>query len=200
MSNRSHGIKNTISNLKNRGEDLDKMSGLDFFARSGEWQTSYYAQYLQKIQAWEIEKQFESKLIEVLPKHAKIVIGDSYKLAANTHEKFDFIVLDNPLGCFGNNYCEHFEALDLALNLLIMPGIISLNIKTKPFCYEDKHEWKKRRNESYETDASSLSVDFILDFYTNFFSKRGYNTIYSFLEDRQQEPDLFILTSKRSRK
>ncbi len=192
---RSTAIEKIISYLESYLESKDmplsSMIALDFFAREGDWQTFYYAQKVLCVHAWEIDPKFEANLRKNLPSNSQITIGDSFEIIKNNSQKFDMVVLDNPQGCFGQNKCEHFDALPLILDHVSNDCIIIFNVKTEPFDYEDKIEWKKRRNEFYGIEASNLKKDFIFKFYKEFFKIRGFDTIFSFLEPRPQEDHLY---------
>lgn len=196
---RDIAIREIIRRLLDVGTKLHEMKALDFFAREGDWQTCYYSKYVKQVYAWEIEPLFEKKLKENLPPTAKVTIGDSHILANNCSEKFDLIVLDNPQGCYGS-YCEHFDALPLALHLLMNESIVIINVKYEPFDYENKLEWQKRRNEFYGTDASFLSDEFIDQFYTCYFKKQGYDVEHHFSVKRPQEKGLKACVFKLRKK
>ena len=174
---------------------------LDFFAREGDWQTSYIAERVKKIHAWEVNTEFESNLIKNLPNNAVIQIGDSFEMARTLKNSnmFDMLIFDNPQGCYGdeNEYCEHFEALHLMPALLRNPaGVVLVNVKTQPFNYEDKLMWQERRNNFYDIeDASNLSLEFVEGFYRNFYESIGYRTSFSLIHERPQESGLYLLTS-----
>ncbi len=196
-------IKKICDILENKyGVELNKKTALDFFARSGDWQTKYYAKKVKQIYAWEIDKRFENELKINLPENAVTEIGDSFLLSKKFENLnfFDFIVIDNPQGCYGKeeSLCEHFEALPLCLKLLNQEdGLIVFNIKTKPFNYDDKAKWQMRRNIFYEKeDCSKLSKKFILNFYKNYFKKHKFDCEYMFLEKRPQESGLYALVAK----
>ena len=198
---RDIAIKKICNKLVNQYNiKLHDKIALDFFAREGDWQTQYYANKVKKIYAWEIESEYEQNLKNNLPDNATIMIDNSFALAEQTNNKFDIIVIDNPQMCFGKNnqYCEHFEAIELCLNLLAKEsGILIFNIKTKPFDYDDKLEWQKKRNKFYSLeDSSFLTTEFVFDFYKNYFDIRGYNTKFAFLEKRPQEDGLYAFTSQ----
>lgn len=183
------GIKSVIDELRKRNVHLEKMKALDFFAREGDWQTKYYADLVDSIDAWEIDPKFENKLRENLPQ-AKITIGDSHELARKSNSKYDIIVLDNPQSCYGN-YCEHFDALESVLPLLSKRGIIIFNVKTVPFNYENNLSWKSKRNSFYGRDASSLDNEFLEKFYKDFFHKKKLQTEFFFYKERPQEFSLY---------
>lgn len=191
---RDVAIKEIIARLNMTGISLTKMKALDFFAREGDWQTQYYANRVAEIHAWELDPTFEGKLKENLPTNAKIAIGDSHVMAKSCKEKFDLIVLDNPQGCYGS-YCEHFDALPLALKLLKEEGIVIFNVKYKPFDYEDKKEWQRRRNKFYGVDSSFLTMDFIDHFYKNYLMSEGFDTLNHFSVNRPQEEGLSAYVS-----
>lgn len=197
---RDVAIKSIVKNLQERGVDLSNMIALDFFSREGDWQTSYYAKIVSKIHAWEIDPDFESSLRRNLPENAEIKIGNSYEHARDCREKFNLIVLDNPQGCFGNDYCEHFEALPAVLPLAKEDFILIFNVKTKPFNYEDKVVWKEKRNKFYETDATELKEEFVYKYYKDYFQKRGFEVEFSFLTKRPQEEGLSAYTAKLTRR
>lgn len=193
---RDVAIKEIVRRLSENNIDLTSMKALDFFAREGDWQTSYYANIVSEVHAWEIDPSFESALRSNLPSNAKIVIGDSHALAAVCDTKFNLIVLDNPQGCYGNGYCEHFEALDAIVPLLTDSSLLIFNVKTKPFNYEDKREWKRRRDSYYGREASELSEDFVKSFYEALLLRKGFDTKFSFIVKRPQEEGLVAHTMK----
>lgn len=191
-------VQNVLQKLKEEHNySLEEKTALDFFARDGSWQTTYYADRVKKLHAWEIDASFEESLRQNLPPTSEVVIGDSFKLAA-AHEAnvFDIVILDNPQGCYGDSgeHCEHFEALPAALRLLRNSGgLITFNIKTKPFNYEKNLEWQNARNSFYgEDDCSSLTLEFLSNFYRKLFSSWGYNVNFALLEPRPHEQDLYM--------
>jgi len=188
---RDIAIKNVVSFLSSRGVSLSDMTALDFFAREGDWQTAYYAPLVKQIHAWEINPLFEENLRKNLPQSAKIVIGDSHKMSMETNERFDLIVLDNPLGCYGEKYCEHFDAIDCATTILKDFGVIVLNVKTQPYNFEAFPDWKKRRDQFYQIDSSSIQIEFIDQFYRKKFRSLGFEVEFSHLTRRPQEEHLY---------
>ena len=189
-------IRNIVKHLDSRGIELGTMVALDFFAREGSWQTMHYAEKVKKLYAWEINPDFENSLKNNLPSGSQISIGDSFEIAKTTKEKFDLIVLDNPQGCFGKSYCEHFDALPAALELMSNEGVIIFNIKTQPYNYENNVPWQKRRNEFYGIESSNLEKDFIFNFYNTYISRLGFEVKFSFWEPRPQENNLYAYVAK----
>lgn len=176
--------------LKSEGVDMRKLSALDFFAREGDWQAVVYAREVDAIEAWEISPEFLPGLQQNLP-GATVRIVDSYAYGAQTTDRFDFVVLDNPQATFGpeGRYCEHFEALPVALRLLRPGAFLIFNLNWAPFNFEANTEWQRRRAEFYGTvNTASLSLErFLLPFYTRYFEACGFEVIKCFVQPRNNE-------------
>jgi len=172
------------------GVDMKSLDALEFYAREGDWQTVVYANKVKSLEAWEINPQYLPALRSNIP-HARIRICDSYLYGAHCANRFDFIVLDNPQGLFGDelNYCEHFEALPVALRLLNQYGFLIFNINWAPFDLSSQSDWANRRNKFYQrSDTNVLSIhDFILPFYDSYFCERGYTVQRRFYQPRNNE-------------
>jgi len=183
-------MKRVCARLKSMGFDLSKRSGLEFFAREGDWQTVSYAEEIARLDAWEIDPKFEETLRANLPQ-AQIRIGDSFKLAAQKDfaGAFNFIVYDNPQGFFGDKkqYCEHFEALETIDSLMGSEAIIVFNVNREPFNYDNFSDWRRRREEFYHRANTALLEDeFLLDFYRDYFRARCFELREAFIEPRHE--------------
>jgi hypothetical protein len=187
---RGEAMVKVCARLKSEGVDMQKLSALDFFAREGDWQTVVYAREVSAIEAWEISPEFLPGLQRNLP-GAKVRIVDSYAYGAQTSDRFDFVVLDNPQSTFGpeGRYCEHFEALPVALRLLNQGAFLIFNLNWAPFNFSDHAEWQHRRAEFYGVeDTAYLSLDgFLLPFYQRYFEARGFKVIQCFVQPRNDE-------------
>lgn len=187
---RGEAMSEICSRLKAEGVDMRKLSALDFFAREGDWQTVVYAREVGVMEAWEISPEFLPGLQRNLP-GATVRIVDSYAYGAKTTDSFDFVVLDNPQAIFGpeGRYCEHFDALPVALRLLRPGAFLIFNLNWAPFNFEDNKEWQRRRAEFYGTvNTSSLSLErFMLPYYTRYFEMQGFEIINSFVQPRNND-------------
>ncbi len=187
---RSDAMKRICLRLESEGVKLSDFSALDFFAREGDWQTIDYSNKVKTLEAWEINPEYLPGLKRNLPE-ATIRIVDSYSYGLQTNIRYDFIVLDNPQAVFGPEgcYCEHFEALPVALRIVKMESIIIFNLNWAPFNFSAHPEWKMRRADFYKVqDTSYLSLqDFLLPFYRNYFELHGFKVIRSFVEPRNDE-------------
>ena len=158
--------------------NLEKCDTLDIFAREGNWQSFIMNDKVNSIEAWEIDKKFIPKLKENLP-NAIVKCKDSISFINNStnYKKFDLIIIDNGLNCYGNNYCEHFDFLHNIKYFLKKTGYIVFNVVIHPFNYKNNKLWQSRRNNFYNlSDCSHLSHEFVETFYKNFFTKAGMKT------------------------
>lgn len=181
---RSQGMSIVCNKLKEKDIGLSNKHALEVFAREGDWQTTVYANKVKTLEAWETNPKFEEGLRRNLPM-AKIRIIDSIKeLQSNKDfQKYDFVVIDNPQGCFGSGeqYCEHFDVIKNIYKVLSDEAIVIFNINKEPYDFDKFSAWQRRRSEFYGVeDTSNLEIDFLLQFYKNFFSKSGYDTDFCF--------------------
>jgi hypothetical protein len=187
---RGEAMVRICTRLKSQGIDMNSLAALDFFAREGDWQTIVYAREVGSLEAWEINPDFLSGLQRNLP-GAILRIVDSYEFGSTTDDRFDFVVLDNPQATFGPDarYCEHFEALPVALRLLRPGAFLIFNINWAPFNFQAHPEWRRRRSEFYGVDdTASLSPEnFLLPFYRRYFEARGCKVLQAFVEPRNDE-------------
>ena len=187
---RGKAMSKVCVRLKSEGVQMQKLSALDFFAREGDWQTVVYAREVGSLEAWELCPEFLPGLQRNLP-GATLRIVDSYDYGLRTSDRFDFVVLDNPQGIFGaeSRYCEHFEALPIALRLLKQHSFLIFNLNWAPFNFELHPEWWRRRSEFYGLESTArVSLEgFLLPFYRHYFEARGFEVMQAFLEPRNEE-------------
>ena len=197
-SPRSGGIEALCDTASSKwGADFTKLTGLDFFAREGDWCSYILANLLKEFEAWEINPAHEDLLRSNLPSGSIVKIGDSFKLSAElgSCHNFNVVLIDNPQGCFGDKkqYCEHFEALPRALNLVSSNSFVFFNVKTEPFNYDLVPEWRRRRENFYNTKfTEKIPLDFLLTFYRSFFNLHGFKTLNFSYSIRPQESGLFL--------
>jgi len=191
---RDTAIRKIFYNLESLGIKLGQKELLAAFARDGSWQTSFMASLVEKVTAWEIDENFEKDLRNNLPPNAEIIIGDSFRLIHEEKKKFDIIVFDNPMACFGKNreYSEHFDIIRNFKLVSKSEVVLIFNVKTRPFNYKKNLEWQKRREEFYKNkETSDLGLPFLKNFYIDLFLKEGYETAHLFIEKRPQETGLY---------
>ena len=187
---RGEAMVRICSRLQSEGVNMRALAAVDFFAREGDWQTVVYAREVGSIEAWELNPEYLPGLQRSLP-GATVRIVDSYAYGAQTTDRFDFVVLDNPQATYGpeGRYCEHFEALPIALRLLRPGAFLIFNINWAPFNFEAHPEWRRRRSNFYGVDDTArLSPEhFLLPFYRQYFETSGYQVLQDFVEPRNDE-------------
>ena len=177
---RSQGMRIVCKKLEKKGIVLSNRRALEVFTCKGDWQTTVYANKVKTLEAWEINPKFEEELRKNLPQ-AKIRIIDSIKeLQSNKDfQKHDFVVIDNPMGCYGSNeqYCEHFDVIKNIYKVLSDEVILIFNVNREPYNYDNSSKWAERRRMFYGLDNTrKVSMAYLLKFYKIFFEKLGYMT------------------------
>lgn len=170
----------------NRGVE----KGVDYFARTGEWVTKHFFDLAQSWNMHEIDPNYAAELQGNFP-NANVYVGDSFvAISENSDERFDLILADCPQGVFGSSqeYCEHFEFLELALRKAADEGVIFFNVNLQPYNdvshgesrkdnygMKDSSLWFSKRQEFYGTNASKLDIKFVRDFYEAYFLSNGFH-------------------------
>lgn len=174
-------ISKVCDDLERVGFRLKERDALEAFAREGDWHTIHYAARMRSLEAWEINASHIPNLRRNLPL-STIRNVDSISFATTYRRKFDLIVVDNPQGLFGpaSKYCEHFDFLPLAINMLRDPGAIVFNINVRPYDYGLHPEWQERRERFYQgMNTSDLELEALLRHYTSIFGCAGWSVRYS---------------------
>jgi hypothetical protein len=187
-----------LSFIRDAGIDLGNLRALDFFAKDGYNLTRHYAPYVKHVTSWEIDESHKEVLVSNLPLNSSVVIGDSYELCKQSKDRFDVIVFDNPLACYGegDKYCEHFDCIELINTMLNQDGIVTFNVKLKPYSYESNFKWQSRRNHFYNVkDASNLELRFVEGHYSDLFKNMGYSVKCMRSIERKQEKDLYMIVA-----
>jgi len=184
-------MRRVCGELERRGFELSRARALEFFAREGDWQATAYADRVASLEAWEVDPSREAGLKANLP-HATVRIVDSIAFArrAENRRRFDFVVLDNPQGCFGPDacYCEHFEALEACLEVVSDRAVLVFDVNRAPFDLDRFPAWRARRAEYYGVaDAGRLDSGALLEFYRALFERRGFAPAFGFEIARNPE-------------
>jgi len=188
------------------GDTLSKMTrplrGLEMFSRDGSWSTAAVLSHCDKVQCWEINSKYIPDLKRNI-QNAEVHQVDSIAHARQCRDRFDFISVDAPQGTFGP-YCEHFEALPAAAELLADSSVLAFVVNVFPhqsrvttppkddYGMLDHAEWSARRIAFYGRDAAQLEPDFVQKFYTNYFANKGLRALlfrsFSLLSKIQDHP------------
>jgi len=157
---------------------------IELFARNGERYTRKIANYFENFLGIDIDDSFSEGFQKFCP-NGRFIAGDAHNiLASNSSEirhGFSVISIDNPLGVFGSNqeYCEHFNILNLAARLLSRRGALIFNVVPEPYDYENlsNQEWRIRRSAFYSSSEAKFPIQFLSHFYESFFWKFGFDII-----------------------
>ena len=180
------GMDKLITELEKKGIKFQKLHALEVFGRGGDWHTIAYADKVNSLEVWEIDKKWKNELKKNLP-HAKIRFLDSIQTIheSDNFAKFNFIVIDNPQNLYGPKsgglepqYCEHFDIIKKIDKLIGKSGTVVFNVNPKPFDYDKFPLWKKRREEFYGMEnTSDMTNEFLINFYEKLFESLGFETV-----------------------
>ena len=101
-------IQRILAEGSRRGASVEQFRALEVFGCTGERLTKHYAPLVRSVEVWEIDPSLEPALRRNLPT-ATVRITDSFAEIKRTLSRFDLVVVDNPVGCFGDGRCEHFD-------------------------------------------------------------------------------------------
>jgi len=179
-----------VKRLKDKGVPLSTYDALEACAREGNWHTQGFANEVKTLEAWEINPACENKLRQNLP-NAKVTITDATQQIKkpNYRGKFNFIVLDCPMACFGeeNRYSEHFEMIHDVPSIARDNFVLLFNVNKSPYDYDRHPAWKKRRKQFYGIDRTeSISLEFLENHYKKLFDSMKLNVLDSFYESRRE--------------
>ena len=181
-------IKGAFMELISNIPDLKTKDALDIFAREGTWNSHTLYKSVNSLECWEIDSNFVKNLKLNLPK-ASCFCRDSIKYINNNicNSKYDIVFIDNSLSTYGDNnqYCEHFDFIKNAENLVKKNGYIIFNVSLSPFNENPDSIYSKRRNEFYNTSRSSdLTLDFMKSYYKKLFRLKSKNQITHLLREK----------------
>src|SRR3989344_5084914 len=185
-----------LKKLEKKGIELNKLDALEVFAKNGEWHTMDYAPFVRRVEAWEINELCRVPLKRNIP-DVFVKITDSIKEIKRTKKKFNFIVLDNPAGIYGEKgeYCEHFNIFPNIFRTIEKEAVIIVNV----FPRLDKSVFTKfpylkdivtedhlrRKGLFYKTDnPNNVSFNKIVDVYKNIIESKGFELEWHFLKKR----------------
>ena len=100
--------------LEEKNIEIEKLNCIEVFGGTG-LNDSIFEKHAKSFEVWEIDRNLEVELKKNLPS-ANVKICDTIKTLKDRKEfqKFDLILIDNPIGVFGESleYCEHFDLIN----------------------------------------------------------------------------------------
>jgi len=199
-------MQKVISEVKKRGVQVDTYRALEVFGYTGKMHTVDYHRTVTSLDVWEIDPKLDSELRRNLP-GANIYIVDSYKEIKTTSNHYDFVVIDNPMGIYGENseHCEHFGLFPELFKILSDESVIILDVipeidQTVRIKYPDLFNSRhlERRRAFYETDKPEyIPIEHMVTVYTRMANNNGFNLEWGFCVQRSH---VFYLVLKLKRK
>jgi hypothetical protein len=186
---------------------------LDLFGMHGLWTTADYVHYCDYLEIWEIEPIYAKFAKKFFPK-TKVNIGDSIKAVQNkklNKNKYNFIVIDNPIGGVFNeekNYCEHFnlfpKILDYIENkttIFVINIVINMDvIKQRGYIQPNQfNNWLKIRKNFLggNVNIKKPNPEKLIEVYKNKFKNWGLSVNHSFFIPRNKIVGFLIIECNR---
>jgi hypothetical protein len=176
-----------LDELDRRSVDVTKLDALEVFGRDGLDHTTTYADRVRTLEAWEIDEKLRSRLSKNLPK-ASIRITDSFEEITKTAKRFDFVVIDNPIGPYGI-HCDHFglfpdKVFRIAREkcILVLDVIPTIDRVTLTYFPELKEEdYLETRKQFYGAeDAIHIPIHRMASIYGGFAEQNGFRLAWWF--------------------
>lgn len=180
-----------INRIEKKGIDLSQMNALEVFGGSGKSVDRYVLDKVKKLDVWEIDERRQTELKNNLPK-AEIKIVDSFNEIKNTKNRYDIVIMDNPMNMF-ESHCEHFDMFINIFDILKDQGIIILDIIPKlddiptefQYIKEDMHLLCRKL--FYGTkNPLNIPIKNMVSTYEDIINKNGYILEWSFTEERSR--------------
>jgi len=199
-------MERVLQELSNHGVCVAKLRALEVFAGEGTIQTVEYAAQVGDLELWEIRPQCEAALRRNFPK-ANVKITDSFQEITTTANRYDLIVVDNPMSVYAGEYCEHFQlfpsifricAGNAALVLAVIPRLSKRFHARYPYLFSQKH--LAGRSNFYGTEhPEDVSIEKMLNTYQRLAEQSGMNIDWSHCARRSHKSDIhnLVLSVKR---
>lgn len=182
----------TIKRIEEKGVILNDMHVLEVFGGNGKSVDRYVIDKVKRLHVWEIDQSREIELKNNLPK-AEIKIVDSFNEIKKTKNKYDIIIMDNPMAMFGS-HCEHFDMFIHIFNILKDEGIIILDIIPKlenipiEFGFLKENIYLLCRKLFYRTETPlNIPIKDMISVYEDIINKNGYMLEWNFTEERSKD-------------
>ena len=204
-------MNHIVNFLKSEGVPLEKLHAVEIFGGIGKTD-AILAKNVKTFEIWEIDQKLKPQLEKSFP-NSKIKICDSIEILNKSQkiQKFDLILIDNPMSVFGIKknsfeYCEHFDVIKNIKKLIDKEAIVIFLVNKKPFFSKKLKKknilWRKRRQEFYgKIDTDNMSVQFLTNFYTELFKSFGLQTVFvNSIPRHNPHLDYFIFSLRKNSK
>jgi hypothetical protein len=184
-------MQRVLRGLAKRGVDLRGARALEVFGGTGIFHTLDYASRVARLEVWEIDPKHEATLKSNLPQ-AVVRITDAYARVKETPERFDLIVVDNPMSMYGGGRCEHFDLFPDIFRLVADSAVVLVDIipsappsarRKNPDLFTEEQLEARRR--FYRTDRpDNLSWGDVVDTYRRLAETSGFTLEWDFVVRR----------------
>ncbi len=204
-------MNHVVDFLKSKYIHLEKLHAIEIFGGTGKTD-AVLAKNVKTFEIWEIDQKLKPQLEKSFP-NSKIKICDSIEILNKSQkiQKFDLILIDNPMSVFGMKknsvgYCEHFDVIKNIEKLIDKEAIVIFLVNKKPFFSKKLKKknilWRKRRQEFYGSiDTNNMSLQFLTSFYTELFKSFGLQTVFvNSIPRHNPHLDYFIFSLRKNSK
>lgn len=199
-------MEKVLYKLNRKGIDVENLNALEVFGYIGTWHTLDYARIVKSLDVWEIDPECERFLRSNLPM-ADIKITNSFEEIKTVARKYNFIVVDNSMGIYGENgeYCEHFDLFPAIFRVMQDECVLVLNVIPKieekdrqQYPYLFNAEQLKRREQFYITNhPDNLSFQEMVNAYSKYAEQNGFRVEWFFTQKRSSVYYLVIKLKNR---
>ena len=195
-----------LNEIEKRGVRLVQLDALEVFGKDGLDHTQTYSDVVRSLEVWERDEARYPQLVRNLP-NAAIKITDSYEEIKNSTSKYAFIVVDNPIGMYSSNHCDHFDLFpdlvfritedEALLVIIVLPAVDSVTLTIFPNL--QSKEYLERRGHFYGTDdPANISLSHMTSTYEEFIRRNNYQLLWSFNVMRTRVYYLVLSIKKNS--
>jgi hypothetical protein len=184
-------MQRVLRALEKREVDLQAARAVEVFGGTGIFHTLDYASRVARLEVWEIDPKHDATLKSNLPQ-AVVRITDAYAQIKETVERFDLIVVDNPMSMYGGGRCEHFDLFPGIFRLVADSAVVLIDIipsaplsarRKNPDLFSEEH--LEARLRFYRTDRpDDLSWDVVVDTYRRLAEASGFTLEWDFVVRR----------------
>ena len=183
-------LQKVLRLLRQRGYALDSMDALEVYGEAGAFHLKDYARRVNSLEIWEVDPRHEASLHRNFPR-ATIRIVDSYERVKTAPDRFDLVVVDNPMSRHGSHF-EHFDLFPHVFRLVREGGVLIVDVipratpkalKRFPYLLDEDH--LAARRSFYGTDRPDhlLEADLVTH-YSELARAVGRQVAWSFLVQR----------------
>jgi hypothetical protein len=186
-------IQRVVQGIRRRGVKMEGRHALAAFGGTGDRTDRHYAPLVASLDVWEIEPSFEPALRRNLPR-ARVKITDSYQEIKHTDDRFDFIILDNPVAVHGG-HSEHFDLFpdifrlvsdDAVLVIHVIPEADDRTRQGYPYIFHRTH-LAKRRNFYGTEHPERIPLEQLARHYRELSERHGFTPEWHFFVRRWEQ-------------